>query len=193
MASQNQDRLRTHFSSLDPASHAEGWDSLWAEGTFIPWDRGYANPALIDFLASPSNPPTSPDPNPTPGAPKPNTIDGAGVQLPKNGAKRGKALVPGCGKGYDVVLLASYGYDAYGLEVSRHAKEGADKYLSEPGQGPLEGEYALKDEKVGSGVTKCLLGDFFADAWLQEAGAEGGFDLIYDNTVGAAWDCADCS
>jgi hypothetical protein len=186
MATQNQDRLRSHFASLDPSSHASGWDSLWAEGTFIPWDRGYANPALIDFLASPSNPPTSSDANPTPGAPKPNTVDGAGVQLPKalkdDGSRR-KALVPGCGKGYDVALLASWGYDAYGLEVSAHAAEKANEYLTEPGQGPLEGEYKVKDEKVGSGVMKCLLGDFFEDAWIKEVGGEAGFDLIYDNTV----------
>lgn len=179
MATQNQDRLRTHFAALDPGEHSSGWDALWAEGTFIPWDRGYANPALIDFLASPSNPPTSSEPNPTPGAPKPGTVDGAGVQLP---AKRGKALVPGCGKGYDVALLASYGYDAYGLEVSKHAADAANKYLSDPGEGPFEGEYAIKDAKTGKGIMKCLLGDFFDDAWLKETSGKG-FDLIYDNTV----------
>ncbi|OAL02056.1 S-adenosyl-L-methionine-dependent methyltransferase [Phaeosphaeriaceae sp. SRC1lsM3a] len=178
MATQNQDRLRTHFAALDPGEHSSGWDALWAEGTFIPWDRGYANPALIDFLASPSNPPTSSEPNPTPGAPKPGTVDGAGVQLP---AKRGKALVPGCGKGYDVALLASYGYDAYGLEVSKHAADAANKYLSDPGEGPFEGEYAIKDAKTGKGIMKCLLGDFFDDAWLKETSGKG-FDLIYDNT-----------
>jgi hypothetical protein len=186
MATQNQDRLRSHFASLDPAAHGSGWDALWAEGTFIPWDRGYANPALIDFLASPSNPPTSSDENPTPGAPKPNTVDGEGVRLPrvlKDDGSRRKALVPGCGKGYDVALLASWGYDAYGLEVSSHAADGATKYLAEPGPGPLEGEYKVKDEKVGTGVKKCLIGDFFEDAWIKEIGGEAGFDLIYDNTV----------
>jgi hypothetical protein len=180
MASQNQDRLRSHFASLDPSSHAEGWDSLWAEGTFIPWDRGYANPALIDLLAAPSKPPTSSEPNPTPGAPKPDTLDGVGIELPKRPAR---ALVPGCGKGYDVVLLASYGYDTYGLEVSSHATETANSYLSNPGKGPLEGEYAIKDTKIGSGVMKCLHGDFFENAWLEQAGGSGGFDIIYDNTV----------
>jgi hypothetical protein len=186
MATQNQDRLRSHFASLDPAAHGSGWDALWAEGTFIPWDRGYANPALIDFLASPSNPPTSSDENPTPGAPKPNTVDGEGVRLPrvlKDDGSRRKALVPGCGKGYDVALLASWGYNAYGLEVSSHAADGATKYLAEPGPGPLEGEYKVKDEKVGTGVKKCLIGDFFEDAWIKEIGGESRFDLIYDNTV----------
>lgn len=183
MATQNQDRLRSHFAALEPLEHASGWDALWAEGTFIPWDRGYANPALIDFLYSPSNPPTSPDPNPTPGAPKPNTVDGAGVQLPAGrGKARKKALVPGCGKGYDVVLLASYGFDAYGLEVSKNAAELANNYLDEPGEGPLEGEYSVKDAETGKGTMKCLLGDFFDNAWLKETGGDK-FDLIYDNTV----------
>jgi SAM-dependent methyltransferase len=183
MATQNQDRLRSHFAALEPLEHPSAWDALWAEGTFIPWDRGYANPALIDFLASPSNPPTSPDPNPTPGAPKPNTVEGPGVQLPTwRGKARKKALVPGCGKGYDVVLLASYGYDAYGLEVSKTAADLANKYLEEPGEGPLEGEYSVKDVETGKGTMKCLFGDFFDDAWRKETGGEK-FDLIYDNTV----------
>jgi hypothetical protein len=198
MANPNQDRLRTHFSNLPPSSHASGWDSLWAEGTFIPWDRGYANPALIDFLSSPHSPPLSASPNPTPGAPAPNTIDSANGKgfgnLPNSWdareKRRKKALVPGCGKGYDVALLASYGFDSFGLEVSEHAAELANQYLSDPGQGPLEGEYATKDERIGSGQMKCLLGDFFEDGWLKEAGGEGGFDIIYDNTVcGGLEDC----
>lgn len=184
MANPNQDRLRSHFAALDPSTHASGWDSLWAEGTFIPWDRGYANPALIDFLANPSSPPTSSDVNPTPGAPKPNTIDGQGVQLPKplEGGFRRKALVPGCGKGYDVALLASWGYDTWGLEVSRHAAHAAKAYLKDAGEGALEGEYKIKDSKIGKGLAECVVADFFDEAWLKDVGA-GEFDVIYDNTV----------
>jgi hypothetical protein len=100
--------------------------------------------------------------------------------------------VPGCGKGYDVALLASYGYDAYGLEVSSHAAERANEYLADPGAGPLEGEYKVKDETVGSGKVECLLGDFFENGWVLEVegsknvdgeGEFGGFDVVYDNTV----------
>jgi SAM-dependent methyltransferase len=188
MASQNQDRLRTHFSTLPPTStsHARGWDSLWEEGTFVPWDRGYANPALIDLLASPSSPPVSGDENPTPGAPSPSS-SAPSVQLPaplnQYGIRR-KVLVPGCGKGYDIALFASYGYDAYGLEVSPHAAKAAKAYLKDPGEGSLEGEYAVRDEKVGRGGMKCVVGDYFEDGWVREIGVEeGGFDVIYDNTV----------
>jgi SAM-dependent methyltransferase len=182
---QNQDRLRSHFSSLEPSSHASGWDDLWRAGDFIPWDRGYANPALIDFLAHPTSPPVSGTPNPTAGAPKQGVVDGQGIKsLPQGEGRRGRALVPGCGKGYDVALLASYGYDTWGLEVSAHAAEAAKKYFANAGDGSLEGEYRVKDEKLGTGKMECLLGDFFEEGWVKEIGAEeGGFDIIYDNTV----------
>lgn len=187
MATQNQDRLRTHFSSLEttPSAQSSGWDSLWESATFLPWDRGYANPALIDLLANPSAPVVSSDPNPTPGAPAPNAPV-SHIELPAPVAKDGKratVLVPGCGKGYDVALFAAYGYDAYGLEVSLHAAKAAEAYLANAGSGALEDEYASKDNGQGKGIAVCLVGDFFDDAWLQDAGVQGGFDIIYDNTV----------
>ncbi|KAL1597662.1 hypothetical protein SLS59_007360 [Nothophoma quercina] len=187
MATQNQDRLRTHFSSLEtiPAAQSSGWDSLWEKADFLPWDRGYANPALIDLLAYPSSPLASPDQNPTPGAPSSNTSVPA-IELPKavEGGKRKKVLVPGCGKGYDVALFSAYGYDAYGLEVSAHAAKAAETYLSNAGEGSLEKEYSGKDGGQGKGKAVSLVGDFFEDGWLKEAGVqtEGGFDVIYDNT-----------
>ncbi|KAF2832688.1 S-adenosyl-L-methionine-dependent methyltransferase [Ophiobolus disseminans] len=189
MANPTHDRLRTHFAALPPTSQASGWDSLWAEGTFTPWDRGFANPALIDYLAHPLSPPLSTAPNPTPGAPSVGTLDGQAMALPpplKDDGTRRKALIPGCGKGYDVALLASYGYDAYGLEVSTHAAERAREYLKEAAEGGLEGENRVKDGGVGRGVMECLCGDFFEGGWLAETGediiGEGGFDVIYDNT-----------
>ncbi|RMD41562.1 hypothetical protein DV735_g3560, partial [Chaetothyriales sp. CBS 134920] len=78
-----------------------------------------------------------------------------------------RALVPGCGRGYDVLLLESFGYDAVGLDVS----EGAVRA-------------ALKDGKAGKGSHKFVLGDFYKNDFLAELGlADGGpFDLIYDFT-----------
>ncbi|KAJ4404324.1 hypothetical protein N0V91_006018 [Didymella pomorum] len=191
MATQNQDRLRTHFSSLEttPTAQGSGWDSLWESASFLPWDRGYANPALIDLLAHPSSPPTSSDANPTPGAPSPSSTPSA-IELPRavEGGKRKKVLVPGCGKGYDVALFAAYGYDAYGLEVSQHAAKAADAYLENAGAGSLENEYEGKDGGAGRGSAVCLVGDFFAasvkedgGAWLEKTGGTQ-FDVIYDNT-----------
>lgn len=190
MATQNQDRLRTHFSSLEttPTAQGSGWDSLWEKAAFLPWDRGYANPALIDLLSSSSAgsaPPTSADANPTPGAPSASSTRTA-IELPKpvEGGKRKKALVPGCGKGYDVALFAAYGYDAFGLEVSPHAARAAEEYLKKAGAGALEGEYEGKDGGKGKGKAVCVVGDFFSEEWVEKTGAgEGGFDVIYDNTV----------
>lgn len=183
--SQNQDRLRSHFIGHDASNYAQRWDSLWSEGTFLPWDRGHANPALIDTLTQRGH-----DLLPRP-------------QDDNKGGKRARALVPGCGKGYDVALFAAHGYDAYGLEISEHAVKAAEKYLADPGEGPLEGEYKVKGQTGGMGETKCVLADFFADAWLEQVGGLGqGFDIIYDNTVSAlktlgtyrksAKDCPQC-
>lgn len=81
--------------------------------------------------------------------------------------------------------MASYGYDAWGLEVSGHAAEQANNYLGseKAGVGELEGEYRVKDEAIGKGTMQCVVGDYFKDEWLREAGGDGGFEVIYDNTV----------
>jgi SAM-dependent methyltransferase len=189
MATQNQDRLRTHFSSAPEQEHNNRWDDLWRESTFLPWDRGHANPALIDLLQERGRPLSSPDPNPSLGAPPPNSESAGYASLAgpmRDDGKRRRALVPGCGKGYDVALFAAHGYDAYGLEVSSHAAEAARKYLEDCGKGPLEGEYAVANEEIGKGVMKVVCGDFFEDGWLADVeGWKGdeGFDIIYDNTV----------
>jgi methyl halide transferase len=161
----NQDRLKTHFESHAPAAHAKRWDDLWSDGSFLPWDRGYANPALIDALNE--------------------RADVLGSPLKSDGSRK-RALVPGCGKGYDVALFAAHGYDSFGVEVSESAVRAAEEYLKDPGPGPLEGEYKVKNEEVGRGTAKCLLGDFFEDedGWIKGTGGlEEGFDIIYDNTV----------
>lgn len=166
--SQNQDRLRSHFNGYDASAHPQRWDSLWSDGTFLPWDRGHANPALIDTLNQPNSsllPPSH--------------------RKPPHG-RPARALVPGCGKGYDLALFAAHGYDAYGVEVSEHAVKAAQDYLADPGEGPLEGEYRFSHPTTVTGTTKCVLGDFFDDAWLAQidGGLGEGFDIIYDNTVG---------
>ncbi|KAJ4350512.1 uncharacterized protein N0V89_009133 [Didymosphaeria variabile] len=159
---QKQDRLKAHFNDHAPTEHSKRWDDLWSAGDFLPWDRGYANPALIDTLAERKDL-----------LPSPKSASG----------KRARALVPGCGKGYDIALFAAHGYDSFGLEVSENAVRVSEDYLREPGEGPLEGEYKISDEKVGRGAMKCLLGDFFEDGWLEGTGGLGeGFDVIYDNT-----------
>lgn len=96
--------------------------------------------------------------------------------------KRKKALVPGCGRGVDVLLLQAWGYDVVGLEVSPGAVRAAEEFAKEK-----EGEevYRARDEKVGKGERWFVLGDFYEGGWLKEVGMGEGeaFDLIYDYTV----------
>ncbi|CAH0040735.1 unnamed protein product [Clonostachys rhizophaga] len=65
------------------------------DGSVRPVDRGKPSAALIEFIES-----------------KPEVLSNI---LKK---RRPKALIPGCGKGYDVVALALHGFDTYGLEIS---------------------------------------------------------------------------
>lgn len=95
---------------------------------------------------------------------------------------RKKALVPGCGKGYDVLLLAAFGYDAYGLEFSPKALEQAKQHQEASKDQEV---YKTRDESEGKGNVTWLSGDFFKDDWVAqvEGHEEGKFDLIYDYTV----------
>lgn len=92
--------------------------------------------------------------------------------------RRKRALVPGCGKGYDVLLLASFGYDAFGLEVS----ETAVKRCYEE-QGLHGSKYPVRNADAGAGTVMFLLGDFFATDWMRNIDGDGKVDMIYDYTV----------
>lgn len=80
-----------------------------------------------------------------------------------------------------MLLLASFGYDAFGLEISEAAARAAEKLAREEGG---KGEYAVKDERVGLGKVKFVVGDFFGDEWVESVlGDDDGFDVLYDYTV----------
>lgn len=152
-------KLKAQFGSVDPADHGRKWNELWEEG-FLPWDKGVPSPALVDLLVE-----------------KRDLIQGpAAFQLSN---KSRKALVPGCGKGYDVLLLASWGYDAYGLDYSEKAIEQA-KLVEKEFAG--KGVYETKPG-VQAGKITWLVGDFFKDDFLRPVEGEHKFDLIYDYTV----------
>ncbi|KAE9964990.1 hypothetical protein EG328_010051 [Venturia inaequalis] len=160
----DRERLREHFSAENTPSR---WDDLWSTGTFLPWDRGTPNPALIDVLSTKQE------------YLGPPIVEEDGKQ------RRKKALVPGCGKGYDVFLFAAFGYDAYGLEGSPNAIKACEGFRKE-----AEGkeEYAIRDQKAGRGSVKFVLGDFFSKTWEKEIDTKGDeeeevkFDVIYDYT-----------
>jgi len=159
-------RLLSHFSTAQGSTeHGQKWDELYQQG-WVPWDKGFPSPALVDLLSSP---PTS------------SSLKHPLLPEGKIGGRK-RALVPGCGKGYDVLLLAAYGYDAYGLEISELALNEARKVEAEKGS---EEVYASRSGERGS--VNWLSGDFFKDEFLKDVAWKGEqdrkFDLIYDYTV----------
>lgn len=150
--------VQAYFAKYQGDKYVEGWAALWDKGDNLPWDRGFPNPALEDTLVQ-----------------RAGTIGGP---IAQDGQRR-KALVPGCGRGVDVLLLASFGYDAYGLECSAMAVDACKKEEKEN-----HSRYRVRDEKVGKGKVTFVQGDFFDDTWLKEIGVpRNGFDIIYDYTV----------
>jgi hypothetical protein len=149
---------QAYWAKYQGDSYLKGWASLWDKGDNLPWDRGFPNPALEDTLVQ-----------------RAGTIGGP---IAQDGERR-KALVPGCGRGVDVLLFASFGYDAYGLECSAAAFEACKKE-----EKVNNGQYRVRDEKVGKGKVTFVQGDYFDDTWLKEIGVpRNGFDVIYDYTV----------
>jgi methyl halide transferase len=156
-------RLQSHFQGYTGDKYGEGWENLWAKGDFLPWDKGAPNPALIDTLKERED------------------LIGNAMVTDEDGKqrRRKRALVPGCGRGVDVLLLKSFGYEAVGLEYSEAAVKACRKYQEGYGSG-----YRIQDEKLGEGTARFVVGDFFQDGWLAEIGGqENQFDLIYDYTV----------
>ncbi|EHY58462.1 hypothetical protein HRR83_007168 [Exophiala dermatitidis] len=158
--------LKRHFAEFSGSKYADGWAALWSKGEFLPWDRNAPSPALPDTLI--------------------NHADVVGnalvVDEESNGdgqPRRKRALVPGCGRGVDVVLLQSFGYDAVGLEYAADAVKAAEEYAQQHAD-----DYPVHDEKFGKGSIKFVQGDFYSDDWLEKAGLpkDGKFDLIYDYT-----------
>lgn len=131
------------------------------------WDRGSASPALVDVVEGHQKPGEMFHPF---------TADG----------RRKRALVPGCGRGYDVVLLALHGFDAYGLDISEagvaEAEAFAAKELNSPGDANFGPRYDINASDQSRGNSKFVKGNFFTSEWEVQAG--GKFDLVYDYTVG---------
>ena len=156
-------RLLAHFA-VDTAEHKDRWADLWDRGDFLPFDRGTANPALEDVLAD-----------------RQDLIGGCYVTDAHGRRRRRKALVPGCGRGYDVLLLASFGYDCYGLEISDSAVRMCRREQEVNGH-----KYPVREASQGAGKVTFLVGDFFGDSWASHVDGGPTFELIYDYTVDAA-------
>lgn len=86
----------------------------------------------------------------------------------------------GCGKGYDVVMLALHGFDVVGLELSSKGVAVAEVYASNELRMPQEYNFGSEGFKKGdTGSVSFIQGDFFH----PESARGQKFDIIYDYTV----------
>jgi len=209
--------IAEHFANAPFSSHGSRWNACW-ERNQTGWDRGTHSQALLEVLtqglpsqnvdylhpslssssaASTTGDSISNDNKET----KDSKAVSAAELFPGHPQQqhRKKALVPGCGRGYDVLLLSSLGYDVVGLDLSpigvQRAKEHAE-------QSQRDGSYpvTVTTNPGGSGggeapgTFQFVEGDFFKNDWLHSLSSSsssteddsGSFDLIYDYTFGCA-------
>ncbi|KAK1750587.1 S-adenosyl-L-methionine-dependent methyltransferase [Echria macrotheca] len=156
-------RLKETFTAPFPA-HASRWDSLWRE-SYTPWDRGGPSLALADFLSDQFSHSMQ------------FSIARPRIPIPRSQGDRKKALVPGCGRGHDVLLLSSFGYDVTGLDVSPASIESAKENEKLHANDDV---YALREGTPFRGSIDWVVGDFFSDETLDSSLEK--FDLIFDYT-----------
>jgi len=145
MPAEQSRKIRAMFAS-DSLPNNEKWDSLYKE-SLTPWDRGVPSPALVELL-----------------------VDKQFPLLPESAGKKTQALVPGCGRGYDVALLA--GLTAPNQRLDRVV--GLD--LS-----PSAMEEAKQRHANAPGNMEFLVGDFFSTT--EDWAKAGPYDVVYDYTV----------
>ncbi|KAI0746394.1 thiol methyltransferase 1 [Daedaleopsis nitida] len=98
-------RLSAQVIDLLDAHKEKGWDEAW-KGEITPWDGGAQQPALKHLLES------------------------SGIDFPRSGT----ALVPGCGRGYDAITIASIlGLKTLGIDIAPTAVKAANDYLKSSG------------------------------------------------------------
>ncbi|OHE91993.1 thiopurine S-methyltransferase [Colletotrichum orchidophilum] len=163
-------KLSSAFANIPLPNHGQQWSALW-EQKFHPWDRGQFSVALLDLLT------TRPDLIPPP--------------TKEQQQKKPTALVPGCGKGHDALLLANLGYDVLGLDFSSaaiaEAKENQRAVIAAAAaaagdDGVPDVNAVRQPNGAEPGSVAWLSGDFFSDSWLEEWPREKTFDLIFDYT-----------
>jgi SAM-dependent methyltransferase len=132
------------------------WQQAWQEGR-TGWDAGAAAPALVHLLKE-----------------RAGQRGGGDAPTAEVGGGPPRALVPGCGSGYDVLALAQAGYRTTGLDLSPLARDRC---------------HALRDEaEIPAERAAVVVDDFFT----VDAGAIGApFDLIFDYTFLCAIDVAE--
>ncbi|KAL2204002.1 S-adenosyl-L-methionine-dependent methyltransferase [Sarocladium strictum] len=171
-------KLVDTFSSAPLDDHTSRWNALYAQ-SYHPWDRPSPSIALSDLLAQRS------DLIPSPASAFFTAPNASGASK----RRRPTALVPGCGIGYDVLLLAARGYDVWGVDGSENAIEAAKKREEDVRRKEESGEleellHVQGEMGTERGNVHWLVADFFKDGWEKGLGAEGSgtFDLIFDYT-----------
>ncbi|EAU90061.1 thiol methyltransferase 1 [Coprinopsis cinerea okayama7 len=129
--------IRAKMQEIFKPDDRHSWDLLWKEN-ITPWDAGDAQPSLIEL------------------------IEESGLDF----ARKGRALVPGCGTGYDAVYLASaLGLQTIGMDISESAVEAANRY---------------RDSSGVQGADRAIFQK--ADFFTYKVPDEERFDLIMDHT-----------
>ena len=114
-------------------STAAGWEILWRDGLTL-WDLNGPTPAFADEVTTALT----------------NNVLGVGDT----------ALIPGCGSGYDVVVLSNAGLRVTGCDIARAAVDRAQEIIA------------------GSRNADVLYADFFDESCF----ASETFDFIFDYT-----------
>ncbi|KAK7033654.1 hypothetical protein VNI00_012654 [Paramarasmius palmivorus] len=97
------DPIRQRLRDMVDGQGHNSWDNVWKESV-TPWDHGETQPPLKQVILSKE------------------------LNLPATG----RALVPGCGRGYDAIFLASAtGFDTLGLDISPTALQNAKSIVPE--------------------------------------------------------------
>ncbi|OKL55595.1 hypothetical protein UA08_09135 [Talaromyces atroroseus] len=152
--------------------HGSAWITLWDMQHNDMWDRGKPSPASIDLIEQRGDlfRPLAPDGRHPFDIPRVTNIHS----------------MKGSGHGYDVVMLALHGFDAYGVEISATGVAAAQSYASKELQSPQAQNFG--EQKSGCstspGRATFIEGDFFDSDWEPRAleGGEAYFDIIYDYT-----------
>ncbi|KAF4616903.1 hypothetical protein D9613_008747 [Agrocybe pediades] len=114
------------------------WELAWQKGV-TPWDAGEAQPSLKEVVES------------------------SGLDLPRSG----RALIPGCGSGYDPIYLSlALGLDCLGLEIADTAIKRATDLINKAKETNPNLKASISNQ------------DFFT----FEPSENERFDLIYDHT-----------
>lgn len=158
-ASETRSELQKTFQGRPAAQHISGWDDLWKK-SLTPWDRAGPSQALRDAILSQNQNLFG-----SPIKKLAKTTTTTGQQQQQQQQQRKKALVPGCGRGYDVLSLASLGYDTFGLDGSENAILAARKLEAEEISCESDA-YRLRDPLIGKGKIQFIIGDFFHEDFL---------------------------